>query len=316
MNIFITGGSGFLGGHLINGLRGEHRILALARSERSAAIIRVRGAEPVSGALDTLSAEQLQDIDVIIHAAAHVEEWGPLADFEAANVAGTERLLEAARAAGVPRFVHISTNAVVVQNADQLGVDEDYSPSGKLPFHYATTKAAAERAVLAANSPELFTLALRPCFIWGPGDTTLLPAIAAMAEQGRFMWLDGGRKSVSTTHVDNLVHAVRLSLTQGRGGQPYFIADEDDLTLRAFVSGLAQTRGIALPETSVPGALVRPVAGIVESTWVALGIQRDPPVTRMAASLMSTAMTVRTDKARRELEWAPVVDRSAGLAAL
>ncbi len=71
-----------------------------------------------------------------------------------------------------------------------------------------------------------------------------------------------------------------------------------------------------LPRRSLPGALVRPLAIAAESAWGALGLSGPPPITRLTATLMSTAMTVRTDKARRELGWAPVVQRDEALSAL
>ena len=316
MNIFVTGGSGFAGGHLIQALAPHHNVVAMARSDRSATIVAERGARPVRCSLESVTSADLEGIDVIVHAAAYVEEWGPLHAFEAINVAGTKRLVDAARKAGVQRFVHISTNATVINAIDQHDIDESYRPPTAPPFPYGATKAASEEAVLAANSERFITIALRPCFIWGPGDTTLLPVITEMAAQGRFMWLNGGAKLVSTTHIDNLVHAVSCALTRGRGGHAYFVADEGDVSLKEFITGLADTRGVTLPAMSAPGGLVRPLARVTEGAWNLFGIKSAPPLTRMAATLMSTAMTVRTDKAQSELAWQPVIARSEALASL
>ena len=313
MRIFITGGSGFVGGHLIEALSARHEVLAMARSDRSAALVEGYGARAVRCSLEDVSAEHLAGVDVVIHAAAAVEEWGTADYFQRLNVEGTERVLAAARGAGARRFIQISTNAAVFEARDQLDVDEAAPYPSRWPFLYAETKAEAERRVLAANGPDLTALALRPCFIWGPRDNSVLPAVQEMAAQGRFMWLDGGRAEVSTTHVANLVAAVERALTHGEGGQTYFIADADTVSLREFLEGLAGSVGLALPTRSAPGALVRPAASAVEATWRLLGLSSTPPVTRMAAALMSTAMTVRTDKARAELGWSPVMARPEGL---
>lgn len=309
MRVFVTGGSGFIGGHLVEALSTEHEVLAMARSERSARIVEGFGATAVRCSLDDVAAEHLEGVDVVVHAAASVDEFGPREMYERLNVEGTQRMLDAAQAAGATRFIQISTNGTVFDGRGQLGVDEGAAYSELRGFHYGQTKAAAEALVLRADRPGFTTLALRPCFVWGPRDASVLPALLRMVEEGTFVWLDRGRARVSTTHVFNLVHAVQCALQQGEGGRAYFIADEEDTTIHGFLTDLAGSEHVTLPERSVPSWLVRSIAAVAESTWRLLGIQRLPPVTRMAAWLMSSDMTVRTDRARAELGWTPTVSR-------
>ncbi|MCB9698640.1 MAG: NAD-dependent epimerase/dehydratase family protein [Alphaproteobacteria bacterium] len=316
MKVFVTGGSGFVGGHAIEALAAAgHEVLAMARSERSAEVVRGLGAAPVRCDLDTVAAEHLSGCDAVVHAAAYVEETGSWDDYWRANVEGTQRVVDAARAAGVRRFVLVSTNATVFDSSDQLDVDEAWPYPASPPFAYAATKAEAERRVLAADGEGMTTVALRPCFVWGPRDNTVLPALRRMAGDGSFVWIDGGRARVSTTHVANLVHAIELSLTQGRGGQAYFVADEDQVTLRQFVGGLATATGLTLPDRSVPAALARPAARALDLVFRTFRLGASP-VPVMTVDVMSSAMTVRTEKARAELGWTPVVDRERGLATL
>src|SRR5690606_10331258 len=119
-----TGASGFVGGHLAEALSKEHEVAAMARSEASAAKVRAYGARPVSCALGQVDREHLAGVDVVIHAAARVEDWGTRAEFWAANVDGTRQLVEAAKAAGVRRFIHIGTEAVLFAGHDLVDVDE------------------------------------------------------------------------------------------------------------------------------------------------------------------------------------------------
>src|SRR5690606_23929780 len=106
----------------------------------------------------------------------------------------------------------------------------------KSPYPYSRTKAQAERLVRDANTADFTTIVLRPRFIWGPGDTTLLPTIETMAREGKFMWVDYGRARTSTTHIANLVHAIDLALTKGFGGEAYFILDDGVRTMREMIS--------------------------------------------------------------------------------
>ncbi|MEZ4385118.1 MAG: NAD-dependent epimerase/dehydratase family protein [Nannocystaceae bacterium] len=317
MRIFITGASGFAGGRIAERLAAAgHEVAAMARSEGSAARVAERGATAVRCALGAVDPADLAGVDAIVHAAAKVEDWGEPADFWRANVDGTRQLVDAAQAAGVRRFIHIGTEAVLFAGDDLVDVDETRPFPPRHRFPYSETKAAAERLVLAANSPAMTTIALRPRLIWGPGDATVLPELVKMAEAGAYVWLDGGRHRTSTCHVDNLAAAVERALVSGRGGEAYFIADDVTSTHRDFLSRLAATRGVDLGRRSLPGALVRPLAGGVEGLWRVLRRGRKPPLTRFAISMLSRTVTVSTAKAEAELGYRPVVTVDAGLAAL
>ena len=315
MRIFITGGSGFVGGHAIEALReGGHEVLALARSERSAAAVEALGATAVRGALGAVPEAPLRGVEVVIHAAAFVEEWGTREQFEEANVVGTTQLLEVAQAAGVGRFIHVGTEAAVFTGQDLDQVTEALPYPEEHRYLYAETKARAEQAVLAANREGFVTLSLRPSLIWGPRDRSVLPTVLEMVEAGRFVWINGGEYARSVTNVRNLTHAMVQALEHGEGGSAYFIADDGETTLREFLTALAGTQGVALPGRSMPAWLVRPLAGVLEDTWRTFGLRSTPPLHRFVAELMSSHVTVDTSKAKAELGYAPVVGLSEGLA--
>jgi nucleoside-diphosphate-sugar epimerase len=317
MRVLVTGGSGFIGGAVAERLAADHTVLGLSRSEAGDDKVRARGAEPVRGDLLTLSPGDLPPCDAVVHCAAWVEPWGTREDYWRANVEGTDRVVAAARAAGARRLVHISTEAVLWHGQPLRDVDESYPYPDATPYLYAETKAEAERRVRAANEPGgLETVVLRPRLVWGPGDGTIVPAIREMVDKGAFVWLDGGRAVTSTTHVDNLVHAVELALEKGRGGEVYFVTDGETTDFRRFLVPLLAAHGVVLPERSLPSLLVRPAAALLEGAWRRLGLRRPPPLTRHAVDLMCCDCTVRDDKARRELGYAPVVTVEAGLRAL
>jgi hypothetical protein len=317
MQIFVTGGSGFVGGHLLEALAAQgHSLHALARSDASARLVQGYGATPVRADLGDIQGEHLRGAEAVIHCAARAEEWGTRAQFWEANVRGTERVLAAAREAGVRRFIHVGTEAAVFDGHDLVDIDETYPYPKRQRYLYSESKAEAERLVLGANSEAMTTLSIRPRLVWGPRDSTVLPAIVRMARAGSFAWLDGGRALTSTTHVRNVVHALGLSLRAGRGGAAYFVADDGQRTIREFLTALSATQGVTLPARSIPGALARPLSALVEGAYRLVGAKATPPMTRFAIAMMSRTVTVRCDRARAELGYAPVISVDEGLAQL
>jgi hypothetical protein len=317
MRIFVTGASGFIGGHAVERfVRDGHEVLALARSPSSAAAVERLGARAVKGELGAVDPAALAGCDAVVHAAAFVSEWGTREQFWAANVEGTSQLLEAARQAGVRRFIHIGTEAALFDGRDLVDIDEDHPYPTRQRFLYSETKAEAERRVLAANGAGLTTIVLRPRLVWGPRDTSVRAAIVEAAKAGRFAWVGGGRALTSTVHVANLAHAIALALERGRGGQAYFIADDGTRTLREFLTAYLDAGGVALGSRQVPTPIARLAAAVVEGIWRLFRRTTPPPLTRFSAAMMGATITVRTDKARRELGYAPILTVDEGLRAL
>ena len=314
MRIFVTGASGFVGGAATRALiAAGHSVLAMSRSEESDAKIRALGAEPVRCDLESVVGPHLAGADVVLHCAAFVEQWGPRNAWTRFNVEGTRNVLSAAQNWGVPRFIHIGTEAALFRGQHLRGVDETYPLAPRSPYPYSSTKAQAEQLVLAANAPGFETIVLRPRFIWGPGDTTLLPAIVAMAKAGQFMWINGGRAMTSTTHIANLVHAIELALTKGRAGEAYFILDDGVRPMREMLSGMAASRGVSLPDKSVPGWVADAIGATCETLWRTFPMKGEPPLTRFSAMIMSRDAILKDDKARAEMGYAPVISVEDGL---
>ncbi|MGH8924057.1 MAG: NAD-dependent epimerase/dehydratase family protein [Acidimicrobiia bacterium] len=314
---FITGGSGFIGGAIIEQLRSEFRFRAMARSNEAAEIVAARGAEPVRCSLSNVTPAHIGEAIVAIHCAALVAEWARPGAFFETNVIGTDRLLRTARAAGVRKLVHLSTDSVLFTGRPLRGVDESEPMPTNSPFEYAATKAIAERHVVEANAPgEFETVVIRPTFVWGPGDTTILPEIRALVEDGRFLWIGGGEHVISTTHIKNLVLGVAHAVRGGGGGEVFFITDETPQQLRSFLTRYAATDGILLGNRSVPVLTVKIASFLTESAWKWLRPTARPPLTRFAVASLGTDYWIMSDKANRLLGYVPAISIDAGLGEL
>jgi nucleoside-diphosphate-sugar epimerase len=308
---FVTGGSGFVGRELIAELRRRGiAVRALARSDAAAAAVKAAGAEPVRGDLDDRAAMEagMRGCDVVFHAAAYVKQHGPRADFLRVNVAGTENALAAAKAAGVRRFVHIGTEAVLADGKPIVRADETRPRATRPAGLYPLTKGLAEAAVIAASTPGgLETVVVRPRFIWGKGDTSLLPELVQAVKRGRFAWMGGGRYLTSTCHVRNVVEGALLAAEKGRPGEIYFLTDGEPVEFRAFMTEMLATQGVDAGTRSIPKWVARVAAALT-------GWMKEPPVTRTAIALVGHEVTVDDAKARRELGYVGAVSRGAGRA--
>jgi len=315
--IFVTGGSGFLGRHLLPFLTSHgEKVRALARSEKSAESVRALGAEAALGDLNDVGklTEGMRGCDVVAHAAASTAEWGPYAEFYEANVTGTQNVLAAAKAAGVKRFVHVSTEAVLLDGSKLIQVDETRPLPAKAIGPYAQTKNLAEKEALAATGIEV--VVVRPRFIWGKGDTTLLPKLVEMVKRGQFAWISQGAALTSTCHVDNVCEGIWLAAAKGQPGGVYFLTDGSNVTVKEFLTALLKTQGVAPSGKSVPFSLALFFATAIEAVWRLFGLKSHPPLQRTSVILIGQEVTVSDARARRELGYTAQVTREQGLAAL
>lgn len=343
--VLVTGGTGFLGSHLVDRLLEAGRsVRIVSRQPRPA--WEARGIQVVVGALDdpATCAQAVRQTTTVFHVAARVGVWGNYADFHRDNVVATQTLLAAAQAAGVSRFVHTSTPSVVYNGKDLAGADESLPLTTDCPSPYPLTKAQAEAAVLAANREGFATTALRPHLIWGVGDPHLVPRILARARAGRLRIVGPGQNRVDMVHITNATQAhldAEAALAKchhigdtssdpfddkkntdfdferkSPAGRAYFITNDEPVNLWAWVNQLLTalgeepvTRRISLPAASRLGR-------VCEMLWKVLPLKGEPPMTRFIAAELAKDHWFDLTAAKRDLGYRPSVDMATGTAAL
>ena len=259
-----------------------------------------------------------QDADVVFHVAAKAGLWGEHAAYYAANVTGTQNVIEACRRSGIRKLVYTSTPSLVFGGGHVRNGDESLPIPHKHLNHYASTKAQAERLVLEANSPDLATVALRPHVIWGPGDNQVFPRIVARHRAGRLMLVGNGNNLVDTVFVDNAAQAhldaaQRLTPGSAIAGRAYFITQGEPRPIRSILNDLLETAGMPPVTKSVPVPVARAAAWLLETAYRVLGVTQEPPITRYFVLLMARDHYFDISAARRDLDYRPAISSAEGM---
>ena len=321
MHIFVTGGSGFVGQHLVRRLvRAGHEVRALARTDSAADLVARVGAEPVFGDLADLVngtppqwTSALRGIDAVVHGAAYMAFWGRDDMFRRTNLDPTVAFHQAAASAAVPRFVLISA-ASVSSGSQRATVVDERTAQGRPNVAYSRIKLETERILLSAVTPTMTTVALRPPFIWGAGMSTLDDFVAAV-EAGRFSWIDNGKHTVDFVHVDNLAEAAHLAPTAGRAGRTYYVTDGTPMPARDFFTPLLATRGVDVSVArSVPFVVAAPLGALLEAGARLLRRPEPPMLTNWITTFMGRDRSYDITAARTELGYRPAVNLTDGLA--
>jgi nucleoside-diphosphate-sugar epimerase len=320
----VTGGTGFIGGRLVEELVSNgYDVRCLVRDTSDVKALKELGAELVHG--DLGNTESLSKLprggDLVFHLAAHVSDWGEREEFYRYNVDATRTLLEASLKAGVKRFIHMSSSTVVWKsdfwNLNNLkDIDETYPYRDKYNDYYNESKAEAEKLVLRfCEETGLGTVVIRPSNVWGAGDTVILPRVAMAAKKGILFPMGSGERTVTPCHVDNLARALVLAAeNENASGNIFFINDGVKISYMEFLTKQLKACGIDWnPGFSIPYKLAYALAALLELIYRAMGSKKPPVLTRFAVAALAGSRSYSIEKARRELGYEPSVDLDEGI---
>ncbi|BDG07302.1 NAD-dependent epimerase/dehydratase family protein [Anaeromyxobacter paludicola] len=316
----VTGATGFIGRHLARRLLAAGREVRLLCRPASASRL-----DPETRALAEVAPGDLRDeaslraatrgVSRVFHCAGQVSDWGPEALFREVNVAGTERLLAAAAAERVARFVHLSSIAVFgLPSPPEFDDDSPYG-AGRDP--YSRTKIAGEAAALRAHRERgLPVTVLRPAVVYGPLSTWAEEPVA-MIRRGKMFLLGGGRGTCHPCYVENLLDALLLAAEHPRAvGRAYIVADDDPLPFSAYFDHLARIVGAGPIRRSIPLPVARAAATALEAAARLRRAEARPLLTHAAIDIVCTPSRLSIRRIREELGYAPRYDVAAAMAEL
>lgn len=322
--VLVTGGTGFLGGKLVERLVTAGRNVTVLGRTPLPNHLAAQGVRFIQTSLENTEAVQsaCRGIEVVFHTAARVGVWGKYDAFYRTNVIGTEALLDACRKSGVRRMIYTSTPSVVYNGQAIRGENESLPLTQHCPSPYPLTKAIAEAAVLRANSAALQTVALRPHLIWGKGDPHLIPRVLARARAGRLRIVGDGKNRVDMVHVSNAVEAhlaAERALQTDRpvaAGRAYFITNDEPVFLWDWINHLLTALGEKPVQRHLTLGQARAAGGVCELIWKLFRLQGEPPMTRFVADELAKDHWFSIAAARRDLGYSPQVSMAAGTAEL
>jgi nucleoside-diphosphate-sugar epimerase len=253
-------------------------------------------------------------IDVVIHTAAHVGDWGPAEKYRAINVFALEHLLTAVEHEGrLKRWVQISSLGVYPARHHH-GTDESLPADLEGLDGYTRTKAEAE-VVLRQHMDEhqLPAVILRPGFIYGPGDRHVVPRLIERIMAGKMKLIGDGQKLLNNTYVGNLVDAIFLAIEKDEApGEIFNIRDERLVTREEFVGAITDYLHRPRPG-NVPLWLARGLVGVIEGLARARGKTEAPMLTRARIKFLTLNLDFSIAKAKQKLGYRPKIDFREGM---
>jgi nucleoside-diphosphate-sugar epimerase len=309
VRVFVTGGTGFIGGEVVRQLRARgDDVACLVRTPEKAAKLTELGCELVAGDLGDAEAlrKGMEECDGLIHAAAMYEVGIPAKQHPAmyeANVTGSERVLGAAREAKVGKIVYVSTVGTF-GNTHGETVDESYEHPGKeFTSYYEETKLEGQRIAERMIADEgLPCVIVQPGGVYGPGDESQVADLLKEFFAGRLVLLPFPDLGICLSHVEDIAGGILLGLDKGKAGETYVISGPA-VTMRDAIEMIAKVSGRKAPKRDMPTGLMKALTPI--GPLVGKMIGQPPNLRELISTADGVTFWASYGKAGRELGYAP-----------
>ncbi len=319
MQYLITGATGFVGGHIAEAcVQKGHLVSAIARAGSDTKFLQTLGITVHTGDFgDTALLRPLAaEADVVVHCAAKVGDWGPAEEYRQVNVEGLRGLLDACKGQALTRFLHLSSLGVYAPR-HHYGTDESEPLPARHREGYAQSKVEAEQLALRYYRDfGVPVVVLRPGFVYGPRDRTVLPRMIEGLRQGTLRYPGGrGARALNTIFVGNLVQAVFLAVEREQAvGQVYNLTDDEFVSKRRFVEAVADAMNLPRPWRTPPLWLAYAVTWCAETLAHLRGAKEAPLFNFTRLKFLGLNLEFSIEKAKRELGYQPRVSFAEAMA--
>jgi nucleoside-diphosphate-sugar epimerase len=315
----ITGATGFVGSHVADRATARGGVVrALARPNADLTHLQSLGAQVIPGDVTDAAAVRnaVDGVDVIIHCAAKVGDWGPVEEYRRVNVEGLRNLLEAVVGKPLQRFVHVSTLGVY-EARHHFGTDEGEPLPASHIDGYTQSKVEAEKLALEYVRQHNVPVAiLRPGFVYGPRDRSVLPRLVERLKERSVIYIARGRYALNTTYVGNIADACFLAAENPKAvGEVFNITDGEFVSKRRFFEAVADGLGLPRPRGSVPIFLARFMANWREAVFRRKNKPYPPRITQATLKFAGLNLDFSIAKARTVLGYDPQVSFEQGMKA-
>ena len=319
MKIFVTGGTGFIGGCLIKALLKEGHSVFFLVSEKEKN--NIKDAIPVIGNLTHPESYQQTfqaGIDIVYHLAAIRYEWGFSWDeYEKVNIEGTRSLLETSLKHNVKKFIYCSSVFVFGYNKNKK-IDESF------PYHpttlYAKSKVEAEKIVRSYSEKGLFTVTIRPTITYGPEDKNgMFLKLCKLLESKKFPILGSGKIFLHLNYIDDTLQGFLKASETKESGKEYIISGEESIALNDLARITSKELGTKPPKLKIP-LFAAKTAGlafeIIYATGMKLKIkffEKEPLITRSKVDILTGGHFFDNSLAKKELGYFPKTSYTEGV---
>jgi len=297
--VFLTGASGFLGGHLLTELvKAGHTVKALSRRQESDATISALGGIPVRAALDDVNSlkSALAGCDAVFHAAADTSMWKPQAAIQTStNVQGTQNLITACESAGINAFIHTSSVSAFSHLVQDTLIESTTQLGGDSWINYERTKYLSEQLVRNSSLP---WIVFNPANIIGPGDRHNWARLIMLIDKEKLPGIPPGMGNFADVRA--IAGAQVKAWHDQRFGQCY-LAGGESLNFLDFVHQIGAALGKKTPNGSMPVWAIMTYAKLSDA-WSRIS-GTEPDITPESATLTSYGHHVDSSKAQRELDY-------------
>ena len=308
MKVFVTGGTGFIGGAVVRQLRARgDEVVCLVRNPAKGKAAAELGCEVAPGDLSDERAIRagMEGCDAVIHAAAIYEVGIPVSERDAmreANVGGTERVLGAALELKIPKVVYVSTVGVF-GNTDGKIVDESYEhPAASFTSCYEQTKWEAHQVARRLIGEGLPCVIVQPGGVYGPGDTSSIAVMLNEFLRGRMLAIPFPDLGICLTHVEDIAAGILLGLDRGRPGEAYVISGPAT-TVRGAIEVVAGLTGKKAPRRALPTGLMKALTPVGPLVGKVMG--QPPNLRELISSADGVTFWASYEKAHEQLGYEP-----------